>query len=883
MNNFYNNNILSVVEKMQKEYNNTLNTEFFKISKISADTDLYGIGDGNGKLYKFQKNIWNTNNQWNSEQVGITTINSNNYDFISATHIHTGQIIAVGKDTKLYLVEPNFINMIELKYNDQSICCFRCVTQLNDYRILLVGTDDFPYCIDSLKNPSWYKISNPGLDNLQKLKQQGFSCVLANYRNNKTNAFKFISSSTSNILGSSLTDIDSNSKVDSAVPFYDDWTTKIVSIGDNQYLYRTYFDSSIKGEGKFGGKYGDTMWFDNERLKPSNLITYNIYLPIKNGLVGYYNSDSFVNGYWFDLTSSNNNVVYLSNNIQKSSNYLFGDSKSFVIFPTEILPPEYTVFHICKYNGKTKGRILQGLKNNWLSGFHNSNSGLAYHGEWITQSSNIFGDQWILSTDQNSLYRANMHDLTIKNPTAKESAQLAINIGNQPSEISDWACACIIVFDRKLSIQEIETVESWLISKYQNLFTNTMKSLGFDNFYSIDPNDQSKKTIGKILDDNLETSLYNIKQVKFICPSFDGSNCLNSTNTDFTNMEQYGNQIPVLPGLKEIQCEAEYNTNEPNLANSFKFIDNSTSISSESCKNIFDTYNLYPTTNNLAIVNPSINSNLINTIDNHDQLIKLASQYSGNFTNINTDDAIKSSINEVLENTPLKAVCCRRIQTDNTEKSAKIFTSLSPTVNSANKTLSNLDWQNTQFVVPENTCPSNLHRGSSDCNVFYASYCTNMYDYLQSKGLTDKEKLLQIPECACYFPNTKEQEFYPAGTPAVCYKEGCNSGEAYIDPSSSQPDGSTKQCDMTVCQNIVNTAGLSAGGSATINPTLENNCGQYIDKTTPSSSPSSPSSTTDSGSSTTDSGSSTTVMIILIVCFLLLLTSSSLYFFNKKK
>lgn len=142
--------------------------------------------------------------------------------------------------------------------------------------------------------------------------------------------------------------------------------------------------------------------------------------------------------------------------------------------------------------------------------------------------------------------------------------------------------------------------------------------------------------------------------------------------------------------------------------------------------------------------------------------------------------------------------------------------------------------------MPANTCPSNLHRGSSYCNVFYASYCTNMYDYLQSKGLTDKEKLLQIPECACYFPNTKEQEFYPAGTPAVCYKEGCNSGEAYIDPSSQQPDGSVKECDMTVCQNIVNIAGLSAGGSATINPTLENNCGQYMDKTT-----STPSSTTD--------------------------------------
>lgn len=567
------------------------------------------------------------------------------------------------------------------------------VSQLSDYRIILVGTEHNVYCIDNIKNPKWYQVNSSELIKVQKIKQTGFSSILVNYTNDRVSCFKFIPNNGNNkdITSSSIIQFDS--RCDSAIPFYNAWITTILRLGDNANLYRGYFPyaTAKKTEGNFGRSFWDFFWFDNQRLKSQTLISYNIDIPITNGLVGYYNNDSFVDGYWFDLTSNNNNVVYLSNNIEKSSNYIYGDSKSFVIFPTQILPPEYTVFHICKYNSKTKGRILQGLKNNWLSGFHNSNSGLAYHGEWITQSSNIFGDQWILSTDQNSLYRSNMHDLTIKNPTAKESAQLAINIGNQPSEKSDWACACIIVFDRKLSIQEIETVETWLISKYQNLFTNTMKNLGFDNFYSIDPNDQSKKTIGKILDDNLETSLYNIKQVKFICPSFDSSNCLNCTNTDFTNMKQYGNQIPVLHGLKEIQCEAEYNTNEQNLADSFKFIDNSTSISSESCKNIFDTYNLYPTTNNLAIVNPSINSNLINTIDNHDQLIELASQYSGSFTNINTDDAIKSSINKVLENAPLKAVCCRRIPTDNTQKSAKIFTSLSPSVNSANKTLSNLD------------------------------------------------------------------------------------------------------------------------------------------------------------------------------------------------
>jgi hypothetical protein len=903
--------------------NNVLNGEYFSTSKKSSNVDLYGVHDSNGRLYKFKKDIWNTNKQWNEEQQRINTINNDNYGFCSATQIHTGEILGVGRDRKLYKVSSNLTEMIELIYDDEIICCFNSVTQLNDYRILLVGSNGWAYCIDSIKNPRWYRVEEK-LNNLQKLKQQGFSSVLANYKNDKISVFKFNSNSTKNIIGSEL--YAYGGIADSAVPYYDDWIKKFIVVGDNQQLYREYFNDK-KVEGKFGGKYIDVMWFDNQRIKPQNLINYKIDLPIKDGLVGYYNADSFVNGYWFDLTTNNNHVVYLSNNIKKYKNRIYGQTNSYMIFPTEILPPKYTLFHISRYNGENKKRIFQGLKNNWLSGFHEGKTGVAYHDGWITESeyknTYHFGQKWILSTDQNSLYRANMHDLT-KSDKGKTSAQLAINIGDQPKESSNWQCACVIVFDRTLSQNEIEKMETFLISKYQDLFTDNMENLGFSNFYSVDPNDKNKKTIGKILkDDELSGGeLYNVKQVKFICPSLDGKKCLNSSDTDFKNMQEYGNKIPILPDIKEIQCKTSYSddkqniylnkfirynngaifyidnkgvvrpiksmkvyndmlgkngcpneriqldTNdfktlgtfnpplvqgstmrtsescispstsnsddEPNLANNFKFLNDDKSIDGGVCKNIFDIYNLYPTKNKLAIVNPSINSSITNTIEDHNRLTELASQYSGSFTNINTDDDIKSSINQVLENTPLKLACCKRIPSDNTQKSAKIFTSLSPDINSKNKTLSELNWQNSQFTVPANTCPTNLYKGSADCNVFHASYCANMYDYLQSKGLKDKDKLLQIPECACYFPNTKEQEFYPAGTPSVCYKEGCNSGEAYIDPSSMQPDGSVKQCDMTVCQNIVNTAGLTAGGSANINPTLKNNCGQFIPEDKPS-------------------------------------------------
>ena len=104
-----------------------------------------------------------------------------------------------------------------------------------------------------------------------------------------------------------------------------------------------------------------------------------------------------------------------------------------------------------------------------------------------------------------------------------------------------------------------------------------------------------------------------------------------------------------------------------------------------------------------------------------------------------------------------------------------------------------------------------------------------MYNYLESKEINDREKLNLIPECACYFPLTREQQFFPSGTPRICFTDGCNSNEAYLDPTSINPDGTPRVCDMTVCQNIIDTSNLSTeGGNANIGATLENNCGQYM-------------------------------------------------------
>ncbi len=251
-----------------------------------------------------------------------------------------------------------------------------------------------------------------------------------------------------------------------------------------------------RGEGKFPKNYDpitcganccsfDLTFFNNNYYKPNGLIMDD--LPIKDKLVAYYNADSFLNGVWYDLTDNLNNAVYTNGNISKVNNYLVGNTLSSILFPFDILPDEYTIFHICKYNGKAQGKILSGYQSKWSSGFDSGKSGVAIHDNWITQSElSLFDDKWVFSTDTNNSYRANLNNYTIVQNDFTAQTQLSINLSDLQEERSDWAIACIIVFERKLSSTEIDVMEKWLTNKYADLWSQTyyktFKQLGYDCF-----------------------------------------------------------------------------------------------------------------------------------------------------------------------------------------------------------------------------------------------------------------------------------------------------------------------------------------------------------------------------------------------------------------
>ena len=175
---------------------------------------------------------------------------------------------------------------------------------------------------------------------------------------------------------------------------------------------------------------------------------------------------------WFDQTSNQNHGTSNRGNprYDPATSSIIGNTLAGIGFPSNILPPVYTLFHTAKYNGSTRGRIFNGLTN-WLSGHHANKSGVAFHGSWITNNTtDIFGDALVVSTDQNTpdLYRANLRtDLTIASnnttaPALRINAGYNITTNTLNAEPSEWLVRDTLVFPRTLNIKEIETVETSL-------------------------------------------------------------------------------------------------------------------------------------------------------------------------------------------------------------------------------------------------------------------------------------------------------------------------------------------------------------------------------------------------------------------------------------
>jgi hypothetical protein len=194
--------------------------------------------------------------------------------------------------------------------------------------------------------------------------------------------------------------------------------------------------------------------------------------PITSGLIAHYNADSWTGSNWTDLSGAGNHVTDIGGTTNISvarpvgaPAYIYGAPTAWMRFPAGILPSaEYTLFYVARYNGAVRGRVFQGVGTNWLSGFHLSRAGVAHHGscEWITNTNDIHGFNWVLGSDRSNSFRSNGEGRTT-NPECTVFDRLAINTG-LISETSDFAVQSVLVYNRRLTDADVFKVEAWLSS-----------------------------------------------------------------------------------------------------------------------------------------------------------------------------------------------------------------------------------------------------------------------------------------------------------------------------------------------------------------------------------------------------------------------------------
>ena len=279
----------------------------------------------------------------------------------------------------------------------------------------------------------------------------------------------------------------------------------------NYYTNNSTVNASLKsGIGYIGGSNNAENWGQvglllvYNSILPDTQITdiynrfasrfYYNYPPVATNLIGYYTGDSWTGSQWSDLSGSGNHAVTVAGTIQTFNNiqydnsaiayqalngqkYIGGGIGAGITFPSAILPQTYTLLWVARYAGinlsvgtgsGSNQRIFDATTSDWLSGFSGGLAGVAKHGtNWVTQNSgNIYGNNWIIGSDQTNLFRANSSNLTIANGVSG-TYTLTVNNGfNKATQASDWMVATILVYSRELTTTELNTMEVWLAQKY---------------------------------------------------------------------------------------------------------------------------------------------------------------------------------------------------------------------------------------------------------------------------------------------------------------------------------------------------------------------------------------------------------------------------------
>jgi len=197
---------------------------------------------------------------------------------------------------------------------------------------------------------------------------------------------------------------------------------------------------------------------------------------------------------------------------------------------------------------------------------------------------------------------------------------------------------------------------------------------------------------------------------------------------------------------------------------------------------------------------------------------------------ISFDDDVKN-FNNILDKTTLKRACCLKKENalDNTMYEIDVRIPI-PTDYKVDTTTNKGILENKYgyidktILVPKQMC-NTLTLSEEYCNNFYKIYCLNALDEYKrgNNGKFDSIEFQNFKnECSCYGDIPPEITNIVPGIPPKCVLPGCDiSGDVYVDPISKKSD-----CDITICQAIINEKDISAGGDTGIVNKITQKCGQ---------------------------------------------------------
>jgi uncharacterized repeat protein (TIGR02059 family) len=268
--------------------------------------------------------------------------------------------------------------------------------------------------------------------------------------------------------------------------------------------------------------------------------------PDVSGLSARFNASNFNTtlngglGTWADTSGSgyhiaSTNITGTAMTMGTSGSNANGSSKSFnvvngvptsrmTMMSTANMTGKYTLITVARYSGASRTRIFQGLTGNYLHGFWQNGIGIFHNDGWRTGTSSpsdlSTNTNWLMSSECTydaspaansctSSYSAQGMQRSTSMNTVTTAYGLAVNAGAHQAESSDFQIADVLVFNRVLTIPQVNDIEKYLSDKYGiNIYSDLVANY--------DPADNgTTKTVLKNLSkgsgfiaDNLDLTLY---------------------------------------------------------------------------------------------------------------------------------------------------------------------------------------------------------------------------------------------------------------------------------------------------------------------------------------------------------------------------------------